>query len=49
LLIDKCKLELYEVANKLAPKELQQSVESKTQLIRQANESKLQSIARINK
>lgn len=44
LLIDKCKLELYELANVLAPKELSQSVESKTQLIRGANDSKLQTI-----
>ena len=44
LLIDKCKLELYELANVLAPKELSQSVESKTQLIRNANDSKLQTI-----
>lgn len=44
LLIDKCKLELYELANMMPPKELSQSVESKTQLIRQANDSKLQTI-----
>lgn len=41
LLIDKCKLEIYELANLLPPKELTQSVESKTQLIREANQSKL--------
>lgn len=44
LLIDKCKLELYELANILPPKELSQSVESKTNLIRSANDSKLQTI-----
>lgn len=49
LLIDKCKLELYELANKLAPKELSQSVDSKTQLIRQMNEGKLQTISGKNK
>jgi len=40
LLIDKCKVDIYELAKMAPPKEITQSVEAKTQLIRQANADK---------
>lgn len=40
LLIDKCKIDILELVNKIAPKELVQSVESKTQLIKNLNQEK---------
>lgn len=40
LLIDKCKLEVYERGELAPPKELQQSVENKVQAIRELNEAK---------
>lgn len=40
LLIDKSKLDIYELAKLAPPKELTQTVEAKTQLIRQANADK---------
>lgn len=40
LLIDKCKVDIYELAKMSPPREITQSVEAKTQMIRQANADK---------
>lgn len=45
LLIGSCKLDIYELAQKVAPKELSQSVESKTAGIRQTNLEKEATLA----